>query len=859
MPKRDRDANRKWESGSQKKKRKVAMLKENEKLSKSINKFLKPKDCDSSANKSEKNESSACCSVKESSEVTTKISAGFSREEKRNVDEPSTAPSSTGDQNESLDQINLHEKIEYISVSLDPADWASITDKERCYLVETGPFKTNSEDKDYPKDDQERHFSNFYYERTINCHEKQKRKWLIYSKKLNRVYCFCCKLFGNCRTQLSSDGCYDWRNLGKVLKRHENTSDHLKSMMKWFELEGRLRSGKTIDQENEALIRQAKKHWHDLIIRLVDIINFLAKHNLAFRGHRESFSSSEGLDLKNNSGNFMDIFKLIAKYDVTLSEHLRRINDKEIRDHYLSPEIQNELITLMSEEVIGVITKQIKSSKYYAFMLDCTKDAGRVEQMTVIFRFCNCETGLIEEHFVGFLDVNETNAANLTNVFLQKLKDLNLDISLCRGQGFDNGSNMIGIHSGVKTRILEINPRAFFTPCGCHNWNLLIVDASKSSPAASSFFGFIQRIYTLFSRSSKRWTDIKEKLNLHLKSLSETRWESRISAIKAILLQFDEVVKCIEKLRSDNITDSDIVSDCDSVLREMMTFDFILMLHIWYEQLFRVNVISKLWQSPEIHIGAALEHLEKFCLWAEEFRETGFNTMIEKAKEFANNSEYDISLEFKRKRITRKKKLFDYECEDNPIEEGEDRFRIEVFNKMLDSIISSTKTRFIGLQEHFKLFGFLYGIKQLKDISENNLREKCENLAKALTDRSTNKSDIDGCELLEEIEVFKEVIPSEINDTPKLLQYIVSNNLNQIYPNLYIVLRICCTIPVSTATAEKSFSTLKLIKTYLRTSMSQERLTGLAVLSIESRIAAELDYNEIIQQFSSKKSRQRYF
>ena len=42
-----------------------------------------------------------------------------------------------------------------------------------------------------------------------------------------------------------------------------------------------------------------------------------------------------------------------------------------------------------------------------------------------------------------------------------------------RRQGYDNGSNMKGKHQGVPKRLLDINSRAFYTPCGCHNLNLV--------------------------------------------------------------------------------------------------------------------------------------------------------------------------------------------------------------------------------------------------------------------------------------------------------------------------------------------------------------------------------------------------
>ncbi|GFV81056.1 hypothetical protein TNCV_2270401 [Trichonephila clavipes] len=62
------------------------------------------------------------------------------------------------------------------------------------------------------------------------------------------------------------------------------------------------------------------------------------------------------------------------------------------------------------------------------------------------------------------------------------------------------------------------------------------------------------------------------------------------------------------------------------------------------------------------------------------------------------------------------------------------------------------------------------------------------------------------------------------------------------------------TVPVSTASAEKSFSKLKLIKTYLRSTMSQERLSALSVLSTEAEIAAIVSYDIILKKCSEAKT-----
>ena len=50
-----------------------------------------------------------------------------------------------------------------------------------------------------------------------------------------------------------------------------------------------------------------------------------------------------------------------------------------------------------------------------------------------------------------------------------------------------------------KKRLLEINPKAFYTSCGCHNLNLVLCDVTNSCGRAISFFGVVQCIYSLFS------------------------------------------------------------------------------------------------------------------------------------------------------------------------------------------------------------------------------------------------------------------------------------------------------------------------------------------------------------------------
>jgi hypothetical protein len=274
-------------------------------------------------------------------------------------------------------------------------------------------------------------------------------------------------------------------------------------------------------------------------------------------------------------------------------------------------------------------------------LLDCTRDAGCIEQMTIILRYVDTETGCTEEHSVGFIAVWETTAATLTDTIFRELQSLGLNTNECHGQGYDNGANMVG----VKMKILAINPRAFFTACGCHNWNLLLGDAAKSSRMTISFFGLIQRICTLFSRSSKRWMILNQELEITLKPLSETIWECRLDSLKAIIFQLDNICEATE-----NLHDSATVSDCESVLNKITTLEFVLSLIIWYEVLSRVNRTSHLWQNVETHLHNTVTHLRPFIAWLEQYYSTGFETGLKEAREFVGNSKYDIPLTFEEKR-----------------------------------------------------------------------------------------------------------------------------------------------------------------------------------------------------------------
>ena len=73
------------------------------------------------------------------------------------------------------------------------------------------------------------------------------------------------------------------------------------------------------------------------------------------------------------------------------------------------------------------------------------------------------------------------------------------------------------------------------------------------------------------------------------------------------------------------------------------------------------------------------------------------------------------------------------------------------------------------------------------------------------------------------------------------------------FPNINVLLRVFATLPVTTCTAERSFSVLRILKTYLRSTMNEEKLTGMTLLYIHSNILINIE--KVIDRFAVKKSR----
>lgn len=556
-----------------------------------------------------------------------------------------------------------------------------------------GPYPLNSETQS--------RFSGYYYTTTNKAGVTIPRSWICYSKILDCAYCEPCWLFAERNNPHFNpawiNGIRAWKRLGDKIKDHENSAIHHKSCVVYEQW----RQNKTIDKDYEARILKEKSFWCKVIHRIMNITLTLATCNLPFRGHREVIGGEIG-----SNGNFLSIVELLAMYDPVLKELISKPTGS-IR--YLSSTIQNEIIDLLSKTVIDKIVGDLKEAPFYAIIMDTTQDISKVDQMSKVFRYVKIEKDendkpteiKIKESFLGFTKIDDQTADGLVQEIIDSIKSVGLDLLKCRGQGYDGAAVMSGAYSGVQKQIIAKQENALYVHCCAHNLNLVLNDAMNGIPEVTRFFKTVERIYTFFGNSIKRWALLstffdsnEKKSNLKLKRLCPTRWSSRNDSLLAIRFRYLHIMQALAKIMLISTLSSER-EEAYLLKKELETFEFVFHVVLHSKILITTNYVSTSLQKTDLDLSQA------YSLIKEAYKElTNFRDHYEDAKKNAAemSSIWKVEIVFDNKRIKKTKRHFDELCEDERLTDGESRFRANVFYGCLDIVINKLHERFQSLK-----------------------------------------------------------------------------------------------------------------------------------------------------------------
>jgi hAT family C-terminal dimerisation region len=79
------------------------------------------------------------------------------------------------------------------------------------------------------------------------------------------------------------------------------------------------------------------------------------------------------------------------------------------------------------------------------------------------------------------------------------------------------------------------------------------------------------------------------------------------------------------------------------------------------------------------------------------------------------------------------------------------------------------------------------------------------------------------------------------------------------FTNFFKVLHYVITLPVSSATCERSFSAMRRVRNYLRSTMTEDRLTSLSLLHIEGKLSSRIDAHDVVAHYAETGNRRQQF
>lgn len=657
--------------------------------------------------------------------------------------------------------------------------------------------------------------------------------WIHYCPELKKILCFTCftakskGLFSEStkyEEAFTKNGYGSWKHGHDGLRRHAHSQQHKEAVNKLLSSNEspiiKQLSSTTLKKQVEA--RTALKSIFTSII-------YLARQGLALRG-----ADSDG-------GNFIELLKLRSADILELQTWLCRPKS------YTSGEIQNEILQNVAYQISLNVKDIIQRAKFYSVIVDETSDISVHEQVSISVRIVTDEFD-VEEMFLGLYETSSTTGETLSKVVKDSLLRYGLSPDNLRGQCYDGASNMSGEFRGVQARILAWQPKAIYVHCFNHSLNLALQDTVSQSPFFRDILNYVHEIGTILRGSPKRMAQFENIVGnpnsnyAKPRPLCPTRWTVREKAIVGVLDNYVALLELLEDLANSN---DKVSSKAAGIRSQMEKGEFYLGL-LMSKNLFHAGeTLSKLLQDPKSTVSGGIEAATlTITRLLDQRSEEKFNelwgNMNDKLKEFS--LEEPILPRFR-------KKPKRYDNNHAPLTFSTPKDRLwHIYQEGITLMCEEIGKRFDqpGLKMYEKLETVL-----LKTPSENalNIAEVC------------NFYEWDSESLTSELSVLRNWGTLDWSSTNSFVLGFKSlkKESRMLLPTLSDLIKHLLVIPCSSAGAERSFSRVRRVKSYLRSTMGQARLNHCCMINCYSDMVSELDLNSMLQTFVEMRNREATF
>ncbi|XP_044973970.1 zinc finger MYM-type protein 1-like [Hordeum vulgare subsp. vulgare] len=479
------------------------------------------------------------------------------------------------------------------------------------------------------------------------------------------------------------------------------------------------------------------------------------------------------------------------------------------------------------------ITKAIKEEMdgcLFSVLIDECRDISVKEQMAVVVRFLS-KKGETMERFLGIKHVPDTTSASLKKALLEVFAKHGLLVARLRGQGYDGASNMRGEFNGLQKLIRDENPHAFYIHCFAHQLQLIVVAVSRCCKGVEDFFDYVTMIVNLSSSSCRRKDMLLDKQKEVLLAKIEggevptgrgknqetslvrpgdTRWGSHYRTLSRIESMWDAVIEVL------GIVEDDVRVPCRAggLVHQMETFSFVFILKMMLKLLRMTNDLSLLLQKKDQNVVQAMSLVMDVRTRLINWRNDGWEPLLEDVKAFCIKNDIPIP-----------------NMDDMFTKWGKSRkggrnnvtadhfFRVDTFYVAIDSITTEFDHRFNEVSsELLQNFSCLdprnsfsrFNVVKLAQLTEiyhadfsNYEREHIEDNLELFIIHMRRVEDFRAC-----------------HDIASLAKKMVELERHIMFPTVYRLIELALLLPVATATVERAFSAMKIIKTELRNKMS---------------------------------------
>lgn len=636
--------------------------------------------------------------------------------------------------------------------------------------------------------------------------------WLVYSKHLKGALCLYCVLFPP-KTVVGVLGSFVIRPFCRFKYIHEYCVKHVSSQYH----KSAVTDAKHLSEKMPVDIMMNTAHQKEIetnkkiLASIISSVIFCGTHDLPLRGKQ------------NHEGILEDLLNLkIESGDQDLKQHLEHGKKNAM---YTSPQIQNEIIELCGLVVKNEIIQEAKKAYAYSVMADESCDIAGKEQLSIGIRFFDEDQNIIREEFLGFVELEAMDANTIATEIDKFLESAGLESNKCVGQGYDGCSTMAGSISGVQKKIRDKYKKALYFHCASHRLNLVINDLNQV-PEIRNTIGTIKDIINFFRESA-----LRRKYVPNIPALCETRWSHKYKSVAMFYKHFEEIIHGLENISKDGNAAARKNAYQLHCAATKSVFIICVTLIAKYSAI--LEPVANALQSKSIDMHTCTNHIKRIISLVKDHRQN-VDTESENIIETSQGTASALGTDLQVPRIASRQQ----HRSNHPAQSSSDYWKRSIIIPYLDSLISALDQRFSN--EHLPAFS-------LMSLHPNTM------LSMTLSDFQENcKAFTNFYELAIEPEaelwykLWKDKgIPNE--ELEKMDFTDTLKEANTFFPATKRAILILLAQPCTTANIERSFSTLRRVKTWLRSTMSENRLNGLCMLSVHRKMV-EGKKGEVIEK-----------